>query len=209
MAAAAPYLGFGTEAALSDTPSFFHGWSVDFGAASLLPTLLLVAGGLSLPRGPRPSARGTLAGLAAGLSPAAIAAVALIPYATPKPTLVYQYTGPHSDPIIRHGAPYEFPWLPPSRALLVILGAALAIAVIVTWTQARSHPERALATGLVLATVAYPLTWALTRTDALQTPYWLLNGPYPLLLAILPALLALALMRRAGRVQPQTPTSGW
>src|SRR6185436_4050071 len=42
VAAAAPYLGFGTETALSQTPSFFHGWSVDFGAASLLPTLLLV-----------------------------------------------------------------------------------------------------------------------------------------------------------------------
>lgn len=54
-----------------------------------------------------------------------------------------------------------------------------------------------MATGLVLASVAYPLTFVATRTDELNVPYWLLNGPYPLLLAALPAL-----MRRAGRTQP-------
>ena len=199
IAAAAPYLGFGTEMALSQTPSFFHGWSVDFDAASLLPTLLLVAGGLSLSRGPRPPVRLVLARLAAGLIPAAIAAVALLPYATPKPTVTYTFTGTDSDPIVGVGPPYPLPWLPPSRGLLVILGIALAIAVIVTWRESRAHPERALATALVLASVAYPLTWVATRTEALQVPYWLLNGPYPLLLAVLPALLALALMRRAGR----------
>lgn len=202
IAAAAPYLGFGTEMALSQTPSFFRGWSVDFGAASLLPTLLLVAGGLSLPGGPRPPLRLTLARLTAGLIPAAIAAVALLPYATPKPTLIYLHTGPDSDPITRVGPPYSMPWLPPSRGLLVILGIALALAVIVTWRRSRARRERALATGLVLASVAYPLTWVLTRTEALNAPYWLLNGPYPLLLAALPALLALTLMRRAGRDQP-------
>lgn len=198
IAAAAPYLGFGTEMALSHTPSFFIGWSVDLGAASLLPTLLLVAGGLSLPRSPRPSVRLVLARLAVGLVPAAIATVALVPYATPKPTIVSTYMGPGRDPVIRFGAPYFLPWLPPSRGLLVILGMALAIAVSVTWWQSRARPERALATGLVLASVAYPLTWVTTRTDALNAPYWLLNPPYPLLLATLPALLALALMRRAG-----------
>ncbi|MEA2331469.1 MAG: hypothetical protein QOH58_1607 [Thermoleophilaceae bacterium] len=202
IAAAAPYLGFGTEMALAQTPSFFHGWSVDFGAASLLPALLLVAGGLSLPRGPRPPVRAVLARLAAGLIPAAIAAVALLPYATPKPTIAFLYAGPDSAPIVQEGPPYPMPWLPPSRGLLAILGIALAIAVIVTWREFRAHPERALATGLVLASVAYPLTWVATRTEALNAPYWLLNGPYPLLLAALPALLALALMRRAGRKQP-------
>jgi hypothetical protein len=94
------------------------------------------------------------------------------------------------------------PWPPPSRDLLVVLGIALAIAVIATWKESRTHPERALATGLFLASVAYPLTWVATRTEALNVPYWLLNGSYPLLLAALPALLAIALMRRAGREQP-------
>lgn len=202
IAAAAPYLGFGTEMAMADTPSFFYGWRVDIGAASLAPTLLLVAGGLSLPAGRRPPVGHAAARLIAGLVPAAIAAVALVPYATPKPSLTYLYTGPHAAPIVKDGPPYFMPWLPPSRTLLVVLGVALAIAVIVTWRQCRAHPERALATALVLASVAYPLTWIAIRTDTLNLPYWLLNGPYPLLLAIAPALLALTLMRRASRKQP-------
>jgi len=199
VAAGAPYLGFGIEATPVWSPSFFRGWDVDFGAASLLPTLLLVAGGLSLARGLRSSVRLVLARLAVGLVPAAIAAVALVPSATPKPTFGYTYTGPGSDPVMTVGPPYSWPWLPPSRNLLAILGVALAIAVIVTWWQSRVRPERALATGLALASVAYPVTWAVTRTGALDIPYWLLNSPYPLLLTALPALLALALMRRAGR----------
>lgn len=198
VAAAAPYLGFGTETPLPVTPSFFHGGKVDFGVASLLPALLLVAGGLSLSRGLRPPLRLAIARLAVGLVPATIAAVALLPYATPKPTVIYLHTGPGRDPVMRIGEPYFMPWLPPSRYLLVVLGAALAIALIVTWWQSRTRPERALATGLVLASVAYPLTWVATRTEALNAPYWLLNPPYPLLLAAMPALLAFALMRRAG-----------
>ncbi len=202
-AAAAPYFGFGTGTALAQTPSFFHGSGVDVGAATLLPTLLLVAGGLSLPRSLRPSVRLVLARLAVGLVPAAIAAVALVPYATPKPTIIYTYTGPGNDLGISFGAPYFMPWLPPSRGLLVILGIALATAVVVTWWQSRARPERVLATGLVLASVAYPVTWVATRTDALHAPWWLLNPPYPQLLTALPALLALVLMRRAGRKLPR------
>ena len=57
VAAAAPYLGFGTEVALNDTPSFFAGSGVDIGAASLLPTLLLVGAALTLPRGRERSVR--------------------------------------------------------------------------------------------------------------------------------------------------------
>lgn len=199
VAAAAPYLGFGTETALTGTPTFFQGSSVDFGAASLLPTLLLIAGGLALPRGGRPPVRGALARLAAGLAPAAVAAVALAPYATPKPTLVLRHMSPGRDPIMSLGPPYAFPWVPPSQSLLAILAVALAVAVVVTWLRARARPEGVLATGPVIASVAYPLTWATTRTDALNAPWWLLNPPYPLLLTALPALLALALMRRGGR----------
>jgi hypothetical protein len=50
--------------------------------------------------------------------------------------------------------------------------------------------------------VAYPLAWVVTRTDALGMPWWFLNPPYPQLLAALPALLALVLIRRAGRRRP-------
>lgn len=205
VAAAAPYVGFGTEMAPSGTPSFFHGWRVDFGVASLLPTLLLVAGGLSLRGERRPPLRHVLARLLAGLGPAAIAAVALLPYATPKPTLTYTFTGsPGDSPIVSLGPPYFMPWMPPSQALVVILGIGLAVALIVTWTQSRAHPEWALAAGLVLASVAYPVTWIVTRTATLDVPYQLLNGPYPLLLSIVTALLALGLMRRASRERRPT-----
>jgi hypothetical protein len=74
------------------------------------------------------------------------------------------------------GPPYDLPWLPPSRGLRVILGIARAIAVIVTWRESRAYPERALATGLFLASVAYPLTWVATRTDALNAPYCVRAG---------------------------------
>ena len=202
VAAAAPHFGFGIESGMGLTPSFFQGWHVDAGAAALLPTLLLVAGGLSLPRSLRPpSVRRVLARLAVGLAPAAIAAVALVPYATPKPTVGWLFMGPGRDPVRFVGEPYFMPWLPPSRYLLTIFGIALATAVIVTWWQARIRPERVLATGLVVASVAYPLAWVLARTEALGAPYWLLNPPYPLLLTALPALLALVLVRRAGRTQ--------
>jgi hypothetical protein len=43
------------------------------------------------------------------------------------------------------------------------------------------------------------------RTDPVPTPYWLYNGAYPLLLAALPALLALTLVRRAGRFTAADP----
>jgi hypothetical protein len=86
-----------------------------------------------------------------------------------------------------------------------VLAIALAVAIVVSWRSARRHPEWLLATGLVLASVAYPVVWVLIRTEPMPTPYWLYNGAYPLLLAVLPLLLALTLMRRAGRA---TPASG-
>ena len=80
-----------------------------------------------------------------------------------------------------------------------VLGIALAVAIVLTWRKARTHPAPALASGLVLLSVAYPLVWVLLRTDPVPTPWWLYNGAYPLLLAVVPTLLALYLMRRAGR----------
>lgn len=95
VAAASPYLGFGTEVAIADTPTFFHGWGVDIGAASLLPTLLLVAAGLSLPRGRQPL-RATRARLVAGLGPAVIPAVYLFPGPSREPSVVMTHFSPGS-----------------------------------------------------------------------------------------------------------------
>ena len=92
-AAASPYLGFGTGTDFTGTPSFYHGWGVDIGVASLLPTLLLVAAGLSLPRGGRPL-RAAHARLAAGLAPAVIAAVYLFPGPSREPTIVMTHFSP-------------------------------------------------------------------------------------------------------------------
>jgi hypothetical protein len=200
--AASPYAGFGTGTEFAGTPSFFHGWSVDIGVASLLPTLLLVAAGLSLPHG-RQALDTTRQRLVAGFAPAAIAAVYLFPGPPREPTYIRLVSpGPgrfvHVDRIVT-GPPYPMPWIPESRPLLRILGVALAIAVVLAWRTARTRPAWALASGMVLASVAYPLVWVLIRTDPLPTPYWVYNGAYPLLLAAVPLLLAVALLRRAGR----------
>jgi hypothetical protein len=197
--AASPYLGFGTGTDLSGTPSLYHGWGVDIGAASLFPTLLLVAAGLSLQRGGGRSLRERHARLAAGLVPALISAVYLFPGPSREPTIVWTYMSPGEPPELSLGAAYPMPWLPESKPLLRILGVALAVAVIVTWRTARARPAPALASAIVLASVAYPLVWVLLRTDPLPTPWWLYNGAYPLLLAVVPTLLALFLVRRAAR----------
>lgn len=203
--AASPYLGFGTGTDFTGTPSFYHGWGVDIGVASLLPTLLLVAAGLAMPRGGI-SLRGARSRLAAGFAPAVIAAVYLFPGPSREPTIMMHFSpnwqtrtldGP---PTIELGPAYPMPWLPESKPLLRILGLALAVAIVVTWRRARTHPAPALASGLVLLSVAYPLTWVAIRTEGpVNLPYQLYNGAYPLLLAIVPTLLALYLMRRAGR----------
>ena len=198
-AAASPYLGLGTGTDLSGTPSLYHGWSVDIGAASLLPTLLLVAAGLSLRRRPARPAGSIRARLAVGLGPALVAAVYLFPGPAREPT-VMTLISPGEKPRISLGEPYPMPWLPESRPLLRILGLALAVAIVLTWRRARTHPAPALASGLVLLSVAYPLTWVAIRTDLpLTIPYQVYNGAYPLLLAVVPTLLALTLMRRAAR----------
>ena len=198
--AASPYLGFGTGTDLSGTPSLYHGSGVDIGAASLLPTLLLVAAGLSLPRAPR-SLRAACVQLVAGLAPAVIAVVYLYPGPPREPTsIVIVAPRPGRSGYVERlveGPPYPMPWLPESKPLLLILGVALAVAVVLTWRAARSLPAPALASAMVLASVAYPLVWVLLRTDPVPTPWWLHNGAYPLLLAAIPSLLAVYLARRA------------
>jgi hypothetical protein len=197
-AAASPYLGLGTGTDFSGTPSLYHGWGVDIGAASLLPTLLLVAAGLSLQREARPL-RSVRARLGAGLAPALIAAVYLYPGPSREPTIIWTYMSPGEPPELSLGAPYPMPWLPESKPLLRILGIALAVAIVVTWRAARARPAPALASGLVLASVAYPVVWAGMRSDMLPIPYQLYNGAYPLLLSAVPLVLALTLMRQAAR----------
>jgi hypothetical protein len=199
--AASPYLGLGTGTDFTGTPSFYHGWGVDIGVASLLPTLLLVAAGLSLRRGVQPL-RAARVRLVVGLAPAVIAVVYLFPGPSREPTIVWTHMSPDQPPELSLGGPYPMPWIPESRPLLRILGIALAIAVVLTWRAARSRPAPALASAMVLASVAYPLVWVLLRTDPVPTPWWLYNGAYPLLLAAVPALLALHLMRRAARATP-------
>ena len=196
--AASPYLGLGTGTDLSGTPSFYHGWGVDIGVASLLPTLLLVVAGLAMPRGGI-GLRAARARLAAGFAPAVIAAVFLFPGPSREPTITWTYMSPGERPELSLGPAYPMPWLPESKPLLRILGLALAVAVFLAWRTARSRPAWALASGLVLASVAYPLVWVLLRTDPVPTPWWLYNGAYPLLLAAVPLLLAMTLMRRAAR----------
>ena len=202
VAAAAPYVGYGSEVPGSSlTPSFFYAGSVDLGAASLLPTLLLVAAALSLPRNPARPLRLVLARLALGLLPAIVALVHLFPLPEPESTRIYTVIPGPGRSVTEigpsFGPPYPWPWIPASRPLIAALGIALAVAVIDL--EARpTHPHHVLATGLVLTSVAYPLVWVTLRTDPVPTPWWLYNGAYPLLLAAL-LLLALTLMLRAGR----------
>ena len=174
------------------------GWSVDLGAASLLPTLLLVPAALSLPRRRQRPARAALGRLAAGLAPGVIAAVYLFPGPAREPTIGSPLlTGPAAEDSSL-GPPYPMPWIPESRPLLRILGLALLVAVVFTWRTARTRPAWALASGLVLASVAYPLAWA-DASAALPVPYWGYGAPYYWAAAAVPFLLALTLMRRAGR----------
>jgi peptidoglycan/LPS O-acetylase OafA/YrhL len=190
VAAASPYVGFGTEVPEGVTATFFWGYSVDIGAASLLPTLLLVAGALSLPRDRRRRPQVLVARLAVGLTPAIAAAVYLLPEPSSEPVYMRLYSPP-DPPTLVLGPPYSMPWIWPSRTLLAILGIALAIVVVVTWRRARKHPAPALASGLVLLSVAYPLAWAWTHN--MNLPY------YPTLFTALPLLVALTLTRRAAR----------
>ena len=170
VAAAAPYVGYGTERAMADTPSFFQGWSVDIGAASLLPTLLLTGAALSLPRRPERSVRIVLDRLVLGLLPTAVALVHLLPREAPRPQMGLGYDVPaHGRTIGESGQkatvffsdPYPMPWLTESRTLITALGIALLVAVVWSWREARTRPEVALGTALVLLAVAWPLAWVL------------------------------------------------
>ena len=122
VAAASPYLGMGTEVALADTASFFQGSGVDLGAASLLPTLMLVAAAWSLPRRPVRSLRVVLDRLVLGLLPTGLALVHLLPRPQPQ-AMVAHVERPRQEPVVHFGPPYPWPWIPESETLLTALAS--------------------------------------------------------------------------------------
>jgi hypothetical protein len=161
VAAVSPHLGYGTEAALADTPSFFAGSGVDLAAASYLPTLLLIAAAWSLPRRPDRSARVVVDRLVLGLLPTAVALIHLLPREKPPLQIGVLYKGPGKPLEATFGDPYPWPWLQESHTLITALGIALLVAVVYSWRSARTRPEAALATALVLAAVAWPVAWVM------------------------------------------------
>ncbi len=169
-AAVSPHLGYGTEAALADTPSFFAGSGVDLAAASYLPTLLLIAAAWTLPRKPDRSARVVVDRLVLGLLPTAVALIHLLPREKPEPQIGFGYDvpahgrtigGSGQEPTVFFGDPYPWPWLQESHTLITALGIALLVAIVYSWRSARTRPEPALATALVLAAVAWPVAWVM------------------------------------------------
>jgi small subunit ribosomal protein S2 len=142
---------------------------VDLGAASLIPALLLAGAALSLPRRPERSLRTVLERLVLSLLPTAVALIHLLPRQAPDPSVGFVYNtlpergrtlDPQPDRVV-FGDPYPFPELTASRPLLTALGVALLVAVIFSWRAARARPEAALATALVLVSVAWPLAWTM------------------------------------------------
>ena len=185
--AASPYLGLGTGTDFTGTPSFYHGWGVDIGVASLLPTLLLVVAGLSnaargdrAPRRPLPAGGGIRAGRDRGGVPVpgtvARADHHLDLHVTGRARLSSASARPIRCPGFRSRSRCCGSWGSPSPWRSSWRGERRAVAR--AW---------ALASGLVLASVAYPLVWVLLRTDPVPTPWWLYNGAYPLLLGRRPA----------------------
>ena len=166
--AASPYLGLGTAAAFSGTPSFYHGWGVDIGVASLLPTLLLVAAGLAAARGDRAPRRPLPAG--GGLRPGPYRGGLPVPWTVAGTDLMGTLMSPGGPPELSVGPAYPMPWLTESKPFLRILGLALAVAIFLAWRYARTRPAWALACGLVLR--ASPIRWcgSLLRTDPVPTP---------------------------------------
>jgi hypothetical protein len=165
VAAASPYLGMGTEVAIADTASFYRGWSVDLGAASLIPTLLLIAAAWSLPRDPDRALRTVLDRLVLGLLPTAVALIHLLPRQKPEPQIGFTAEpGPDRTVVpgeVVFGDPYPWPWIPESKTLITALGIALLVAVLYSWRSVRTRPEAALGTALVFAAVAWPLAWVM------------------------------------------------
>ena len=131
---------------------------------SLIPALLLAGAALSLPRQRERSLRTVLDRLVLGLLPTAVTLIHLLPRDPPQRTIGFAYNDPPEagrlpDPDAMFSPPYPFPQLTESKALLTALGVGLLVAVVFSWRAARARPEAALATALVLVSVAWPLAW--------------------------------------------------
>jgi hypothetical protein len=203
--AGAPYVGYGTENALSDTSTLFPAHGVDLGAASLIPALLLAGAGLTLPRRRTRSLEAGLDRLVLGLLPTAAALIYLLTRVRPEallnfpsPELGGRTLAEGSEVAIGPGPPYSAPELIEPGTLLTALGVALLVAVVFGWRAARSRPEAALATALVLVSVAPPFAWRVHEYAA-----------WPAIL--IPFAVAIALTRRAAhaahRSSSATPAS--
>jgi hypothetical protein len=104
--------------------------------------------------------------LALGLLPTAITLVHLLPWHEPAPGISLVYDAPpppgeRPEPTVVFGDPYPFPALTESDILVTAIGIALAVAVVLSWRAVHTRPEAALATALVLVSVAYPVAWVL------------------------------------------------
>jgi hypothetical protein len=102
--------------------------------------------------------------LVLGLLPTAVTLIHLLPRDPPQRTIGFAYNDPPEagrlpDPDAMFSPPYPFPQLTESKALLTALGVGLLVAVVFSWRAARARPEAALATALVLVSVAWPLAW--------------------------------------------------
>jgi hypothetical protein len=211
IAAAAPLFGAGTTVALADTPSFFDGGpaALDFGLASLLPTLLLFAGGLSLPSARARRRHAVAKRLALGLLPAVGALLFLLAVPDPPASYMYEALPPIDGSrtvrsvVVGEARPYPMPWIWHAATLANLLGIALLVALAVTWSRVRVNPAAALGTGLLLASIAYPVVWV--GMKRLPLPYWNYDIWPTVAYAALPVIAALLLMRR-GAARPTAPS---
>jgi hypothetical protein len=119
----------------------------------------------------------------------------------PEPTFGGLYEGPGVAPRLTVGPPYPFPWIDHAGTLVTLLGVALAVALVGTWSRARSDPAAALASGMVLISVAYPVVWVAARH--LPVIYLMYDARFIGLLTLLPLLFGLALMLRAAALRRQ------
>jgi hypothetical protein len=133
--------------------------------------------------------------------PTAFALLHLLPRPEPEPTPITTLMGPGQEPIFGWGPPYPYPWIPESEPLLDALGVALLVAVAYSWGAVRTNPKAALATAVVLVSVAYPLAWKLHGYAIWPTIL------VPLVTAIALTLRAAHAAQRSSTATPASPSA--
>ena len=212
MAAAAPYLGYGTRRA-GQSPS--RRASSAAGASTSAPhrsspRCLLLAAALSLPRRTAPAPCGASWDAWHSAScPRSSRSCTCSRCPSPSPPASYTVkpeVGARRGlgPRLILGPPYPMavdPCLPdPDRGPRDRPGRGDRRDV-----ETRSHPPRATRSPPDSSCRAWPIRWSGSRSarSPVPTPYWLYNGAYPLLLAVLPLLLALVLDAPGGSGRPR------